>query len=155
MNLKKERKTLNFQFSTFNLSLYFLFFIFSFSFNSFAQQKLDTASVKHMLQGLWAGPDESYYFLFRGDSVKEWETDGADSALKPNCAFTLTRIACDTFSAHVEGATGMFLTILCHSVDYDENRCYFIQSIDEGDLKLGTRGRFDDSGELRKLKTKN
>jgi hypothetical protein len=122
---------------------------------SFAQTKSDTtklpiAAVKLVLQGLWAGPDESYYLLFRKDSVKEWESDGADSTVKPFCAYTLSRDACDTASAHADSTTGIFLTILCHSIDYDESRCYFIKSVDAGKLQLGTRGHFDESGELKK-----
>src|SRR5579863_4509965 len=116
-----------------------------------AQQdtSLTVASVKHVLQGVWGGPDDSYYFLFRDDSVKEWEADGADSSVKPFCMYTVSKTACDSLSAHAEGATGFFMTITCASIDYNESRCYFIQSINPAGLQLGLKGHFDESSYLK------
>lgn len=114
----------------------------------------DTA-VKFVLQGVWAGPDESYYFLFRGDSVKEWEADGADSSNKPWCSYIVSKTACDSLSAHVQGTSGYFMTITCHSTDYDEVKCYFIQSINADSLQLGIKGQIDPSGLFTKMKKKN
>jgi len=140
--------------------------IFSFSLLVFSSSQAQTqatmadsnvavAAVKLILQGLWAGPDESYYFLFRGDSVKEWESDGADSSAKPWCNFVVSHTACDTASAHAPGATGVFLAITCHSPDYDETRCYFIQFINAVEVQLGIKGRFDESGDMKKVKSNN
>lgn len=116
---------------------------------------LTVKTVKQQLQGLWSGPDDSYYFLFRGDSVKEWEADGADSSVKPFCIYAVSKVACDSLSAHTTGTTGYFMTVTCPSIDYDESRCYFIQSVNTSDLQLGVKGQFDESGHLRRIKKKD
>jgi len=110
------------------------------------------AAVKLVIQGLWAGPDESYYLLFRGDSVKEWETDGADSVKKPYCRYILNKDPCDTVSAKVQGTTGVALHIICYSNDYDEVKCYFIQSITTAEMRLGVNGEVDESGIVHKVR---
>ena len=120
-----------------------------------AQQKapdtsLTAGAIKLVLQGVWGGPDESYFFLFRGDSVKEWEADGSDSTAKPFCNYSVSKAACDT--SHLNGATGFYMTITCSSIDYNETKCYFIQSINTIDLMIGTRGTFDESGHFKKIK---
>lgn len=137
------------------------FFFLILSYSSFGQAgqpspdtSLSVAAIKLVLQGAWGGPDESYFFLFRGDSVKEWEADGADSTVKPFCSYSLSKTFCDTASEHLLNATGYFLTIVCSSTDYDETKCYFIQSINAIDLQIGLKGRFDESGHFRKISKK-
>jgi hypothetical protein len=106
---------------------------------------------KKIFQGVWANLNETQFFLFKGDSVKEWEIEGADSSQKPYCSYTVSRIACDSESAHVDSASGLFLNIVCGSEDYQQIRCFFIKSITEGDFKIGFKGEFDaDNGEYRK-----
>jgi hypothetical protein len=138
------------------LLLYFSLLFFHLSLGQSPQSKPDTslsaAAIKLVLQGVWGGPDQSYFFLFRGDSVKEWEADGADSIVKPFCSFSLSKTFCDTASEHVLGATGYSITIVCSSTDYDETKCYFIQSINTVDLQIGFKGRFDESGHFKKIK---
>jgi hypothetical protein len=134
----------------------FSFFIFLFSFALGQSIKADTSlsaeAIKVVLQGVWGGPDESYYFLFRGDSAKEWEAEGTDSAAKPYCSFTVSKTACDSASAHVEKSTGFFLQITCTSPDNTEERCYYIQSVNALDLKIGYHGKFEESGHFKKIK---
>ena len=113
---------------------------------------LSVAAIKTVFQGVWAGPDESYFFLFRGDSVKEWETEGADSAIKPWCSYIIDKTPCDSVSAYLKGTTGYFMRVTCSSLDNDETRCYFILSVDAIELKIGFKGRFDESGHFKKLK---
>lgn len=119
------------------------------------QDSLAAKALKQQLQGVWGGPDDSFYFLFRGDSVKEWEADGADSNVKPFCPYMVSKVACDTISAHTAGATGYFMTITCPSIDYDESKCYFIQSISTTDLQLGIKGQFDESSHLKRVKKRD
>jgi len=135
-------------------ALLFLPFIILYCKGTQAQSKADTSSlsvnaIKLVLQGLWAGPDESYYFLFKGDSVKEWEADGSDSTAKPYCNYTVSKAACDT--THINGFTGFYITITCSSIDYNETKCYFIQSINAVDFILGTKGNYDESGHMKKI----
>lgn len=140
------------------LRLLILFSFFTFSSSLVSAQvnpkysSLTDTAVKFVLQGVWAGPDESYYFLFRGDSVKEWEADGADSSVKPWCFYTVSKTACDSLSAHVQGTTGYFMTITCYSTDYNETRCYFFQSINADTMQLGIKGQIDPSGLFTKMK---
>ena len=138
------------------LVLYFSFLIFNFSLAQAQNVKPDTSlsaeAIKVVLQGVWGGPDESYYFLFKGDSVKEWEAEGTDSASKPYCSYTVSKTACDSASAHVPGTTGYFMQITCTSPDNTEVRCYFVQSINALDFKIGFNGKFEESGHFKKIK---
>lgn len=109
------------------------------------------SSIIFRLQGVWAGPDETYYFRFRGDSVKEWESEGADSSQKPYCSYVLSKVACDSNSRADTGTTGYYLFITCTSLDNIETKCYSIISVTPSDLKIGFRGQYDESGHLRKM----
>ncbi len=108
-------------------------------------------SIIMKLQGVWAGPDETYYFKFRGDSVKEWESEGADSSQKPYCSYVLSKVSCDSISKVDTGGTGYYLFITCTSPDNVETRCYSILSVDSTDLKIGYRGKYDETGHLQKM----
>jgi len=114
---------------------------------------LSAIIIKSKLQGVWAGPDESYYFRFKGDSVKEWEQEGTDSALKPYCNFLVSDISCDTLSSIATDKSGFYLLITCASPDNDEVRCYYIISINASEFKIGFKGKYDESGHLKKIKT--
>lgn len=113
---------------------------------------LSVEAIKTVLGGVWAGPDESYFFLFRGDSVKEWEAEGADSAVKPWCSYAIDKTPCDSLSATLKGTTGFFMRVTCSSLDNDEIKCYFILSVDAVELKIGYKGKFEESGHFKKLK---
>ena len=132
-----------------------LFYVQSHAQNNIRDTSLSDKTIKQVLQGVWGGPDDSFYFMFRGDSVKEWEADGADSSVKHFCPYTLSKTACDSLSAHIAGATGFFITVVCPSIDYDESRCYFIQSINSANLQLGLKGQYDESSHLKKIKAKD
>jgi hypothetical protein len=108
-------------------------------------------SIRFTLQGVWAGPDESYYFRFRGDSVKEWESEGADSSQKPYCSYVISHVACDSNWHNDSGSTNYFLLITCTSPDNVETRCYSILSVTASDLKIGFRGKYDESGHFKKI----